>query len=292
MFNIDMKVLVVVVGVAVAQTTPNSGQCARGTCDSQTCCTADGKRVAAEFPLLSSRLPCGGHRALSNSSVLCNCEDDDDPEIRTFRQSMVVVSILAMVALVAVMLVIFTRSLRPTPQSPERASSFQNLIELVYKTKVAESKAALVEESAERHADDRCAICLDALEGILARPPFCDHTFHRVCIERWIDYVQPPDRERGITDEQLQHPENTTRMLRCPVCSKPILDDAVDFMFLDADTIGGPSPDDAAAELPSARLTGDMPIGDVPNPTTCIIAEDGGTQERKDDDGDALSLVV
>lgn len=191
--------------------------CKYGVCTAETdfeCCTPTGIRVTSEY--------------LDNATaVLCRCQTHDSRHYERVSHSLVVVSIFALVGIVASIMVIFTQSMRQQPEllrATGRSSSFQQLVELVYKTKVAESKAVLI-DAEPIHPDDRCPICLESLVGLrLARPPGCHHVFHRECIETWIDHVTPPDRDRGVSDEQLTHPEHTNRMLMCPVCARPFLE--------------------------------------------------------------------
>lgn len=225
-----------------SQTTQSSGYCQHGTCtsgDVADCCNTDGNRVQnrshPQDKEVGSRLR-GETRKLEEdaqgepngtATYLCACEGDAARQYRSVASSMVVVSIMAMVALVSSMIFIFTKSIRQRHEmehiEPNSASSrVQQFIELVYKSKIEESKASLVSAKAE-DADDRCAICLDVLKDDLARPRACGHVFHRACIESWIDHVTPPAQQRDLSHDELHHPEHTNRKLMCPICSRPFI---------------------------------------------------------------------
>jgi len=130
-----------------------------------------------------------------------------------------------------------------------------------YREAVERSKAALVDAEPTFDDDDeeRCAICLEVMRGAgsadddddddtsretttengqksvpssskkpLARPPGCDHVYHRACLEAWIDHVKLPkaaDLENVARAARWDpdRPETTSRMFGCPMCGKTIL---------------------------------------------------------------------
>mmetsp|Transcript_19605 Transcript_19605/g.61650 ORF Transcript_19605/g.61650 Transcript_19605/m.61650 type:complete len:241 (-) Transcript_19605:387-1109(-) len=94
--------------------------------------------------------------------------------------------------------------------------------EMVAKTDRA--KAGLVAATAV--AESHCSICLcafddepgDAALDEVVRPHACRHTYHRTCIEEWIDQAKSKsviDRERDVRDQLAK------RMLSCPICAAP-----------------------------------------------------------------------
>lgn len=227
---------------SISQTIQSTEHCQYGICassDVADCCNTDGDRMQnvshPQDKELGSRLR-GATRKLEEDAeaepngttiVLCACQSDEPRQYRSVASSMVVVSIMAMVALVSSMIFIFTKSIRQRHEiehvEPNGVStSGHQLIELVYKSKIEESKASLVTAKAE-HADDRCAICLDVLKDDLARPQACGHVFHRTCIESWIDHVTPPALQRDLSHDELHHPEHTNRKLMCPICGRPFI---------------------------------------------------------------------
>ena len=155
----------------------------------------------------------------------CDCDDeamddddstDDAQVLRQLSIPLVVFSVFAMIIMVVMVLLYLTKRLRTVPQAAteddnDAETTLQRLIELIYWTKVQETKAALVEATIE-DPDARCAVCLDALRSseILARPPDCQHVYHRDCISKWIDH------KRNLLDDN-------DRIFTCPLCSVPIL---------------------------------------------------------------------
>lgn len=200
-------------GRTLSQTSPNRGQCELGTCSASTvveCCHPDGSAVTSA----------------NATTILCKCASGDPENLESFGQSMVVLSIVCMVGMVGALLVIFTRSIRDRPGAAIRRS-LERGVELVYDGKVKQAKAALI--SCDPIPSEKCVICLDDLTGDVARPPYCHHSFHRECIETWIDHLQLRNADRSrLSDEQLRHPENTDRTLTCPVCARPILGTTAD----------------------------------------------------------------